>query len=113
MTGLSRNAFAILLDYLFDLDDIVRHRHRGRPRLLYPDGYLGLLLFYLGSSMNYKHLCIIFGITPSVCSRAINWMLKKNCAGSAGAPICEGKIPWQRKNEGVCCDGPSKRTSGG
>jgi hypothetical protein len=51
MTGLSRNAFAFLLDYLFDLDDIVRHRHRGRPRSLYPDGYLRLLLFYLGSSM--------------------------------------------------------------
>ncbi len=77
MTGLSGNAFAILLDYLSDLDNIAQHHRRGHLRLLYPDGYLGLLLFYLGSSMNYKHLCIIFGITPSVCSCAINWMLKK------------------------------------
>jgi hypothetical protein len=61
---LSRNAFAILLDYLFDLDDITCRCRCGCPCLLYPDGYLGLLLFYLGSSMNYKHLCIIFGITP-------------------------------------------------
>jgi hypothetical protein len=27
--------------------------------------------------MTNKHLCLIFGTTPSVCSRAINWMLKK------------------------------------
>jgi hypothetical protein len=49
LTGLSRNSFAILLDYLFDLEDIARHRRRGRPCSLYPDDYL----FYLGSTMNY------------------------------------------------------------
>jgi hypothetical protein len=40
LTGLSRNAFAILLDSLFDLEDIAQRRRHGRPRLLYPDGYL-------------------------------------------------------------------------
>ncbi len=25
--------------------------------------------------MQYKHLCLIFGLTPSVCGCAINWML--------------------------------------
>ncbi len=77
MTGLTRKAFRSLLDYLFDLDFTAHHRRRRRPLSLPPDGYLGLLLFYLGSGMNYKHLCMLFGITPSVCSRIINKMLSK------------------------------------
>ena len=75
MTGLNRQSFTVLLEYIFDLEAIVRCRRRGRPRSLSPDGYLGLLLFYLGSMMTDKHLCLIFGITPSVCNRAINSML--------------------------------------
>ena len=31
----------------------------------------------LGSTMNYKHLCMIFGITPSVWSRVINMIMRK------------------------------------
>ncbi len=27
--------------------------------------------------MHYKHLCLLFGITPSVCARVINTMLKR------------------------------------
>jgi hypothetical protein len=59
------------MDHVFDLEALA-HLLRGRPRLLGPEGYLGLLLFYLGSTMNYKHLCLVFGITPPVCSRGIN-----------------------------------------
>jgi hypothetical protein len=76
MTGLNRRAFVMLMDHVFDLVAFAR-RCRGHPRLLGPEGYLGLILFYLGSTMNYNHLCLIFGITPLVCSRGINWMLKK------------------------------------
>ena len=65
MTSLARPTFAMLLDYLLDLEDIVRRRRRGCPWLLGPEGCLGLPLFYLGSTMNYKHLCMLFGITPS------------------------------------------------
>ena len=77
MTGLTRSAFRSLLDYLFDLDAIVRRRRRGRPRSLGPDGELGLLLFYLGSTMTVKHLCLIFGVVPSVCRQVIHSMVKK------------------------------------
>ena len=63
MTGLNRLAFTVLLGYVFDLEAIVHCRRPGRPRSLSPDGYLGLLLFYLGSMMTNKHLCLIFGIT--------------------------------------------------
>ena len=60
MVGLTRPTFAMLLDYLFDLEDFVRRRRRGRPRLLGSEGCLGLFLFYLGSTINYKHLCMFF-----------------------------------------------------
>jgi hypothetical protein len=79
MTGLTRGAFASLLDYLFDLEDILYPcscRCR-RPLSLSPNKYLGLLLFYLGSKMQYRHLCLIFGVTPSVCCRGINMMLRR------------------------------------
>jgi hypothetical protein len=67
----------MLMEYIFDLDEFTCHQ-RGWLQLLGPDGYLGLVLFYMGSTMTNKHLCLIFGTTPSVCSRAINWMLKKS-----------------------------------
>jgi hypothetical protein len=74
MTGLTRRCFATLLAALFDPDEMLLHQHhwRGRPRSLRPEGCLGLLLFYLGSTMNHKHLCMIFGIVPGVCSLAGN-----------------------------------------
>ncbi len=58
MTGLTRECFGMLLAYLFDLEAIAHLRgcQRGQLRSLRPKGYLGLLLFYLGSTMNYKHL---------------------------------------------------------
>ncbi len=93
MTGLNREAFGSLLYYLFDLDHIANVRRRGRPPLLSPDGLLGLLLFYLGSTMDYKHLCMIFGITPSVCSRAINMMLKRVVMLLRNHPLARVQFP--------------------
>jgi hypothetical protein len=56
---------------------IARRHCRRRRCSLGPEGYLGLLLFYLGSTLHYKYLCLIFGRTPSICSRVITWMLRK------------------------------------
>jgi hypothetical protein len=93
MTGLNRHAFKCLLWYLFDGDEIVSRRRRGRPRSLGADGYLGLLLFYLGSTMQYKHLCLIFGLTPTVCGKAINWMLRRTVRLLADHPFAKVKFP--------------------
>jgi hypothetical protein len=93
MTGLNRHAFKCLLWYLFDDDEIVSRRRRGRPRSLGADGYLGLLLFYLGSTMQYKHLCLIFGLTPTVCGKAINWMLRRTVRLLADHPFAKVKFP--------------------
>ncbi len=92
LTGLNRRAFRMILEYIFDLDEFTCRR-RGRPCLLGPDGYLGLVLFYMGSTMTNKHLCLIIGTTPSVCSRAINWMLKKIVRALTDHPFARVKIP--------------------
>ncbi len=85
----------MLLAYLFDLEAIahLRGRQRGRPRSLSPEGYLGLLLFYLASTMNYKHLCMIFGVTPLVCGRVIRMMLQLIVRRLSDHPIAQVKFP--------------------
>ncbi len=85
----------MLLAYLFDLEAIARlhGREQGRPRSLRPKGYLGLLLFYSGSTMNYKHLCMIFGVTPSVCGRVICMMLQLIVWRLSDHPIAQVKFP--------------------
>jgi hypothetical protein len=71
MTGFSRLAFYALKDVVFTDVPV----SRGRPMLLDKEGQLGLLLFYLGSRMQLKHLCMLFGIVPSSASVIINRML--------------------------------------
>ncbi len=92
LTGLNQRAFNRLLDYVFDLEEVTHQRSHGRPCLLSPEGYLGLL-FYLGSTMTYKHLCFIFCITPTVCSHSVNWMLKKVVRLLMGHPFVRVKFP--------------------
>ena len=101
MTGLTRGCFGLLLAHLFfdPVDDIIRRRNRrgGRPPSLNPAGCLGLLLFYFGSMMSYKHLCLIFGVTPSVCSRVIRSMLRRVVQRLSDHPIARVRFPDQEK----------------
>jgi hypothetical protein len=93
MMSLTRHAFGSLLDYLFDLEEIASCYRCRWPRSLDPDGYLGLLLFHLGSKMQYGHLCLIFGITLSVCSRVINMMLKRMARLLRDHPFARVRFP--------------------
>jgi hypothetical protein len=43
--------------------------------------------------MQYKRLCLIFGITPSVCSRVINMILKKVVRRLRSHPFAQVKFP--------------------
>jgi hypothetical protein len=43
--------------------------------------------------MQYKHLCLLFGITLSVCARVINTMLKKVVRKLRYHPIAQLKFP--------------------
>jgi hypothetical protein len=85
MMGLNRHAFRCLLQYLFDDDEIVTRRRRGRPHSLGPVGYLGLL--------QYKHLCLIFGLTLTVCGKAINWMLRRTVRLLNDHPFAKVRFP--------------------
>ena len=69
------------------------HCSCGRPHSLPPDGYLGLFLFYLGSTMSCKHLCMLFVITPSVCSCIINKMLSKVVKKLRNHPFAQVRFP--------------------
>jgi hypothetical protein len=91
--SLTRCAFGLLLDCLFDLKEIASCHRRGRHCSLDPDGFLELLLFYLGSKMQYGHLCLIFGITLSVCSLVINTMLNRTVRLLRDHPFARVKFP--------------------
>jgi hypothetical protein len=93
MTGLTHRAFRSLLEYLFDADMIFPCHRCGRPCSMGPDGYLGLFLFHLGNMMSHKHLCLILGLTPSVCSRTMNWMLQRTVRLLNDHPFAKVKFP--------------------
>jgi hypothetical protein len=76
MTGLAHDVFIMLYNILQLPDHHSLDRRKERKWTLLSDAQLGLLLLYSGSTMNYKHLCLIFGIIPSVCSRILVHMVK-------------------------------------
>ena len=99
LTGLNRRAFYMLLDIVIPRNHRLRshRRRRGRQWSLSAEGQLGLLLFYLGSTMPYKHLCLIFGITPSACSRILNKMLDRIVSRLRFHPYARVKFPNNEK----------------
>ena len=95
LTGLNRDAFYLLLDIVIPRNHCLRRRRRRRGRRwsLSAEGQLGLLLFYVGSTMPYKHLCLLFGITPSACSRIVNKMLNRVVRNLRFHPHARVKFP--------------------
>ena len=101
MTGLNRHAFYLLRDVLFSKDElrnvVCGKRKRGRPQLLNPDAQLGLLLFYIGSTMGIKWICMLFGITPSTRSQLINAMMIRACNKLEVHPMARVQFPDKNK----------------
>ena len=73
LTGFSGEAFEDMHQYLHE--NVEERYGAGRPRLLDTRDELGLILFYLGSTMKHSELCLIFGCTPTRCSVYINHQL--------------------------------------
>ena len=93
VTGLTRDAFNALLHIVIPPGHYIRWRRRGRPWSLPPDGMLGLLMCYLGSQMSNKWLCLIFGITPSPCSRILRRMLRMTVKRLRYHPLARVEFP--------------------
>jgi hypothetical protein len=74
LTGMTRQAFDHLESILFDIGREATPK-RGRPSSLTNADKLGLYLFFVGSRMNLKHLCLIFGIVPTTASKVIDQMI--------------------------------------
>ena len=58
---------------------------------------LGLLLCYLGSQMTIKWLCLIFGITPSPCSRILKKILGMTVKRLRYHPLARISFPDEHK----------------
>ena len=97
VTGLTREAFDRLLYAVIPPGHSLRKRRRGRPWSLPPDGMLGLLLCYLGSQMTIKWLCLIFGITPSPCSRILKKILRMTVKRLRYHPLARISFPDEHK----------------
>ena len=71
LMGVNRRTFDKLFRILNFFKPTDKQR-TGRPQLLTFRDKIGLFFFYIGSTMKYKHLCCLFGITPSCCSRYLH-----------------------------------------
>jgi hypothetical protein len=70
---------------------------RGRTPQLDFRGQLGLYLFYLGSRMALKQLCLIFGVVPSTASLFINRFIKLVPKKLRNDVFAEVKFPSQER----------------
>ena len=93
MTGLTRAAFHELYLTLFVDNNQQPILRRGRPELLDCAAQLGLYLFFIGSTMGIKHLCLIFGVVPSCCSDVINKMLWLVVKKLRNHPLAKVRFP--------------------
>jgi hypothetical protein len=96
LTGMTRAAF-YTLEALYFPSEIHVRKKRGRPRLLNTNSQLGLLLFYLNSTMKIKHLCLLFGVTPSTACEIINNMLKIQSKLFVDVPAHASSFPMTMK----------------
>jgi len=97
MTGLTRAAFHELYLTLFVDNNQQPILRRGRPELLDCAAQLGLYLFFIGSTMGIKHLCLIFGVVPSCCSNVINKMLWLVVKKLKNHPLAKVRFPNEEK----------------
>jgi hypothetical protein len=93
MTGLSRSAFQQLSLALFVDNNQQPILQRGRPELLDCISQLGLYLFFIGSTMGIKHLCLIFVVVLSVCSKVINRVLRWVVRKLKDDPLAKVRFP--------------------
>jgi hypothetical protein len=78
ITSMDRGVFLRLHDVVFPAGE--RVAKAGRPSGLDTYGKLGMFLVYAGSTIQLKHICMIFGTTMSVTSRIIRKTCHRICS---------------------------------
>ena len=96
---LTREAFGMLHDILKPPGHPSLPKSKGGKWSLSSVGQLGLFLFYIGSTMNYLFLCVIFGVTPNPCSYMLRNMLKLVVRQLRYHPIARIQYPSPEKME--------------
>jgi hypothetical protein len=92
LIGFTREAFRDLKIALFgDRDN--SGRRVGRPSSLDFNGELGLYLFFVGSNMRLKHLCLIFGIVLTTAAVTIWKLMRHICKILKSHPAAEVSFP--------------------
>ena len=102
MTGVTRHVFRMLLRILYNPRELLLARFNyasrpGRKPSLLPPAELGLFLYFIGSTMNIKHLCMLFGSTPSVCLQSLRKLLKRIPRKLLNHPFAKVKLPSEEK----------------
>mgnify|MGYP001066402248 CR=1 FL=1 len=91
--GLDRASFEYLLAHFGPRIAANRKSKRGRKRLLDSRGSLALALHYMNSSMLEKTLCLLFGLTPAVCSDRLNEAMEALADVLPSLPECAIELP--------------------
>ena len=92
LTGFTREAFRNLRNVLFgDRDN--NGRRVGRPSSLDFNGEVGLYLFFVGSNMRLKHLCLVFGVVPTTAAVTIWKIMNRICKMLKRHPAAEVYFP--------------------
>jgi hypothetical protein len=96
LTGMTQPAFNQLVTIVFHNES--KHIIGRYPQLDEFD-QLGLLIMYLNSPLELKHLSLLFGIVPSSASMIIKKMLRKVFETLKNHPIAKVKFPMSRKTK--------------
>jgi hypothetical protein len=92
MTGFSKFAFNALKISTYG-DRGNGGRRVGRPSSLNSDGELGLYLLYVGSMMNIKHICLVFGVVLTTANISIRKAMDLICRKLRNHPAARAVFP--------------------
>ena len=98
LTGFNFASFRLMVDIL-NPTVVEASNTAGRPSALDFVGQLGLFLFFCNSNLKIKHLCMLFGVVPSTCSRVITNMLFLVCRVLSRHPDSKISFPSSEEME--------------
>ena len=93
LTGFTREVFFELVHICFEEHEINPPPRKGRKNTLDCFARVGLLLLYLGSRIQVKFLCMIFGAVPSVIDRDIKFMVRLVIQKLINHPVSRIRFP--------------------